>query len=64
MVDRKDLVAERKVLFNAIFVSGMDTRGSRQRAATLGIFSLTQMPLPGPGTKHFPTGGDFESFSH
>ena len=43
-IKRRRSVAEGKVLFDAVFVRGMHSSGASQRAATLGILGLKQMP--------------------
>jgi hypothetical protein len=55
-------MAERKTLFDAIFVRGMDLSGAAQTAPAFGVFSLAQMPPAGARAQHFAARGDLESF--
>ena len=54
------LVAKRKTLFDAIFVSRMDGMHTAERAAALGPFGLTQMTPAGAGAQHLASRSDFK----
>jgi hypothetical protein len=53
-------VAERQTLFDAIFISRVDSSGSSQPAPAFGIFGLQQMPLACSRAQNFSTGGNLE----
>src|SRR5258705_13968567 len=58
------LVAEGKILFNPVFVGGMDCSGSPQGAAALWIFGLQQVAFAGTGTQHFAARGNLEPLGY
>jgi hypothetical protein len=55
------LMAERKALFDTIFVGRMHQGGTAQTAPALGILGLAQMPPAGARAQHFAAGADLEA---
>jgi len=56
------LVAERKVLFDAVHIRRMHRSGAGQGAPALGVFGLQQMALARARTQNFSAGRDLKSF--
>jgi hypothetical protein len=54
------LASERQILFDAIFVRGMDSGATTQVAAAFGIFGLHQMPAARAQSQNLATGSDFK----
>jgi hypothetical protein len=59
-----ELAGEWKVLFDAIFVRGMNRGHATQRATAFGAFALEQMPLAGARAQDLARGGNLEPFGH
>ena len=47
-------------MLDAIFVRGMNRGRATEGAASLWIFALQQVPLPGPSAQDLARGGNFE----
>jgi hypothetical protein len=53
-------MAERQVLLDTIFVSGMHRGGATEIAPALGVLALGQVAFAGAGTQNFAGGGDLK----
>ena len=56
--------SERQVLFDAIFVGGINSGCAAEAAAALGAFGLRQMAFARAGAQHFAAGGNLEPLGH
>lgn len=53
-------MAERKALFDAVFVRGMDEFRAAKAATALGALALAEMPPPCLAAQDLARAGDFE----
>src|SRR5438132_12631289 len=57
-------MAERQVLFDAVFVRGMHPGRAAERTAAFGVFALQQVALAGARTQNFSAGRNLEPLGH
>ncbi len=64
MVTGVKSVAERKRLFDAVFIPFVDEYAAAQVAAALGAFALAEMTAPSTGAQNLAGRGDFEALGN